>query len=162
MRSQTAGARQRDAIALVLAAFLAAAAPALAQEAGPEGTAEVYRTPPPEMAALVDQPQTPTASLAPGDPELRIDPANTGPSRTGYVTSLTLLDVATGDEREVTGLPESPRIRNLEWAADGTRFAFTLDRPDRIELWTADVAGAAARRSRCRRAATRTARPWRR
>jgi len=158
--------------ALALGALLVGFAPATAaaQQAEPAAPVEVYRTPPPEMAALVDQAQTPSASLSPGGetlllgevpptltiedvarPELRIagvriDPANNGPSRSGYVRSLTLLDVATGAEREVTGLPESPRIRNLDWSPDGARVAFTLDRPERIELWMASVEDAAAAR----------------
>ncbi|MFW6040179.1 MAG: S9 family peptidase, partial [Gemmatimonadota bacterium] len=156
----------------LLAALLLASAPApaLAQQAEQAAPVEDYRTPPPEMAALVDQPQTPTASLSPGGetlllgevpptltiedvarPELRIagvriDPANNGPSRSGYVTSLTLLDVATGEERAVTGLPEAPRIRNLDWSPDGARVAFTLDRPERIELWMASADDAVAAR----------------
>lgn len=175
MRSKLAPTLHRPVIAL--AASLAAAltafavpAPAAAQQTEPAGTAEVYRTPPPAMAALVDQPQTPSASLSPGGatlllgevppaltiedlarPELRIaglriDPASNGPSRSGYVRSLALLDVATGEERAVAGLPDSPRIRNMDWGPDGARVAFTLDRPDRIELWVADVASATAAR----------------
>jgi dipeptidyl aminopeptidase/acylaminoacyl peptidase len=158
--------------AFLLGTLFVASVPdtAAARQAEPAAPVEVYRTPPPEMAALVDQPQTPSASLSPGGetlllgevpptltiedvarPELRIagvriDPANNGPSRSGYVRSLTLLDVATGAEREVTGLPESPRLRNLNWSPDGSRFAFTLDRPERIELWTASVGDAAAAR----------------
>ncbi|MFW6085298.1 MAG: TolB family protein, partial [Gemmatimonadota bacterium] len=154
--------------ALALGALLAvpmAPPVAVAQEAEPESTAEVYRTPPPEMAALVDQPQTPSAMLAPGGetlllgevpptltiedlarPELRIaglriDPANNGPSRSGYFTSLTVMDLASGEERPVIGLPEDPRIRNVEWSPGGERIAFTLDRADRIELWMAEVTG---------------------
>lgn len=150
-------------------------AAAIALPAASQETAGVYRTPPPEMAALVDQPQAPSALLAPDGetlllgevppaltiadlarPELRlgglrIDPANHGPSRTRYFTSLALMDVASGAERPVTGLPADPRIRNVEWSPDGTRVAFTLDRESRIELWAVDVAaggeaGAAANR----------------
>lgn len=145
------------------------AGPAAAQQAD-AADVETYRTPPPEMTALVDQPRTPSADLGPDGatllllevppvhtiedlarPELRIgglriDPANNGPSRGGYYTAMTLVDVEDGSERTVTGLPEDPRIRNVEWSPDGSQIAFTVDTPDRIQLWVVDVAGAAARR----------------
>lgn len=132
-----------------------------AQEPAP--TVQVYRTPPPAMAALVDQPRTPAAEVGPNgewilfmevpglltiadlaEPELRIaglriNPRTNGPSRSGYFTDLTLKRISDGAERPASGLPEQPRIRNVRWSPDGSRVAFTLTRDDRIELWTLDV-----------------------
>ena len=148
-----------------LALLFLAAPLAVAQDA------LTYQTPAPDLAALVDAPRTPAVSLSPdrtrmafltqpglpgidevAQPELglggtRINPATTGPSRARASTGLAFRAVdATGDPRPVTGLPATVRLRNLAWSPDGTRAAFTLDREDRIELWTADVATGQARR----------------
>lgn len=155
---------------LAVAVALASGAPLPAAGAAQEPGTPEYRTPPPEMVALVDQPRTPAVSPAPegdrmllmevpglftiGDlaqPELRlggirINPRTHGPSRSGYYTDLALERVEDASRRPVTGLPEDPRIRNVRWSPGGERVAFTLDRDEGIELWVADVADAAARR----------------
>ncbi|MGH7545475.1 MAG: TolB family protein, partial [Gemmatimonadota bacterium] len=54
--------------------------------------------------------------------------------------------VPDGTEREVTGLPADPRIRDVQWAPDGSRIAFSVTADDAVELWIADLRTAAARR----------------
>ncbi len=147
--------------ALILGLLLLAG-PALAQDG--------YQTPPPALAALVDAPPTPQVRLSPdhahlllldqpslpsiaelAEPELRlaglrINPRNNGPSRSGSYNRLTLRALEGGAERVVGGVPEGARIRNVAWAPDGQHVAFTVDEPDRIDLYVADVATAQARR----------------
>jgi len=145
-------------------ALTAAPTPAQAQER------PVYREPDPALVRIVDAPPTPGASLAPDETHMlvveypgyppiaelaerelklagmRIRPAVDGRSRTTGGTGLRLLDVATGAERSVTGLPAAPRIENLRWSPDGAHVAFTHTADDRIELWVLDVEAARARR----------------
>ncbi len=128
-----------------------------------------YRMPPADVAALVDAPAAPGTSFSPdgrtlllsavpGVPTIadlsapehrlagyRINPATWGPSRAGYSTGLTLVDVATGRERAVSGLPSEPRIRNLSWSPDGSHIAFTHQSANGQELWVLEVASARAR-----------------
>jgi dipeptidyl aminopeptidase/acylaminoacyl peptidase len=151
--------------AIVLgAAFLVAHASAPPTVHAQEG----YQTPPPSLARLVDAPLTPEVQPSPdgatllilhrptlgtiaelAKPELRlaglrINPANNGPSRDRGFDGLSLLGIDES-EREVTGLPDGP-IRNVSWASDGRRFAFTVDLDDRIELYVAEVESGRARR----------------
>src|SRR5512143_3672182 len=53
--------------------------------------------------------------------------------------SITLVDVATSRERPLA-LPAGGCVDNLQWAADGTRFAFRNTSHDAVELWVAEVA----------------------
>ncbi|MEP0546200.1 MAG: prolyl oligopeptidase family serine peptidase [Rhodothermales bacterium] len=147
----------------VLAFLVFAAVPVAAQD--------VYQTPPPALAALVDAPPTPRVSLSPdraqmllmgrpslpsiaelAEPELglagsRINPRTNGPSRSSSYNSLALQPVEAGAaERAVAGLPAAPRIRNVEWAPDGRHVAFTNDEADRIDLWLLDVSAGQAER----------------
>ena len=150
---------------LALFALLAlGAAPAAAQED------LTYQVPAPALAALVDAPRTPVVSLSPDKatmalfarpgappitelaaPELglagvRINPQTFGPSRASGYTGVALKDVEGRAERAVTGLPADARVRSPRWSPDGRTIALLVDHADRIELWTVDVATAAARR----------------
>ncbi len=153
---------------LVLLVLIAAASvfPALAETS----TESVYRTPPQALADIADAPPTPAVALdprrewllvleRPGLPPIselserelrlagqRIRPGNNGPSRAGYTTGLRLLRLSDLAERRLVGLPEEPRLLNVRWSPDGSRFAFTHTRPDGIELWVAEVASGQARR----------------
>jgi dipeptidyl aminopeptidase/acylaminoacyl peptidase len=138
--------------------------PAAAQE-----VVETYQTPAPELAKLVDAPVTPGATVSPDGAYLlllerpslptiadvareelrlaglRIDPRNTGPSRSRGSIGLTLKELPDGAERAVSGVPDRG-IRNIRFSPDGAHVAFTVDRDERIELWVASVADARARR----------------
>ena len=141
-----------------------AAVPIQAQE-----TEAVYRTPPPELAALVDAPPAPGVSLGPdgqtllimtrpGAPSiaevsapelrlagLRINPRNNGPSRGSTMIRLAFQSLD-GDERPVTGLPDAPRIADVRWSPDGAHVAFSLRLNEHIELWVAAVESGEARK----------------
>jgi dipeptidyl aminopeptidase/acylaminoacyl peptidase len=129
-----------------------------------------YQVPSQELVAVVDAPTTPAVSLSPdqatlllmeipalpsiaelSEPELRlagtrISPLNRGRSRTRPFSGLRLLDRASGDERAISGLPESARIENVRWSPDSKRIAFTHALRERIEPWIVEVESASARR----------------
>jgi dipeptidyl aminopeptidase/acylaminoacyl peptidase len=149
------------ALALTLTAAMIPK-PGLAQQA--------YRTPSPQLAALVDAPPTPAVVISPDRARmaileqpalptieevardelrlagLRIDPANNGPSRARFSSAIRFQSTGGGAETAVTGLPAEARVRNVRWSPDGGTLAFTLDLPDRIEAWVADAATGNARR----------------
>ncbi len=138
------------------------ALPALAQDG--------YQTPVDDLKALVEAPLAPGVSISPdgsaillmarenvpgidqlAQPELRlagsrINPRNNGPSRSSYYTGITILDVDSGSETAVTGVPKSGRISGVSWSPDGENIAFTVTFSDRIELYLADAASGQASR----------------
>jgi dipeptidyl aminopeptidase/acylaminoacyl peptidase len=129
-----------------------------------------YRTPPPEIVAAVDVPPPPQANLSPdggwlllsqapamlsiedlSQPELklaglRFNPDTHDQSRLAYARSLTLVRVANGQSKAVTGLPEGSRVRFSTWSPDSSRIAFAVSTPSGAELWVADPATGSARR----------------
>lgn len=134
-----------------------------------------YQLPSKPLADIVDAPTTPRVSIGPGqewmllqevpglasiaelaERELRlagsrISPRTFGPSRSRSSSGLGLIEISSGDPREVTGLPPSSPadplvIENASWSPDGRRVAFTLLRGDRYEPWILDIATGAARR----------------
>lgn len=129
-----------------------------------------YETPHPDLAALIEAPAAPGTSLSPDRsvmlvmerpsvPELRdiaapeqrlagirFNPNNLSPSRASAFTSLVLVDIASGEQRGVEGLPDGLRARNIRWAPGGAMFAFTNDTDARVDVHVVDVATAAARK----------------
>ncbi|MDR2986443.1 MAG: hypothetical protein LBV34_16545, partial [Nocardiopsaceae bacterium] len=69
---------------------------------------------------------------------LRLDPEIAGRQRTRRFTGLSVLTISDGSERPL-GLPEGAQVSVPVWAPDGVRFAFTVDEPDGIGVWTGDV-----------------------
>lgn len=129
-----------------------------------------FRVPSAPLAAVVDAPLPPSASVSPdrtlllllhrpeapslaelAQPELRLaglrlNPATNGPSRPTFFSGVSLKPVAAGPERKVGGLPAGARIADLEWSKDGRHLALTVTRAQGIELWVVDVSAAKARR----------------
>lgn len=123
----------------------------------------LYQTPPKEIAAIVDAPGNPFVIPSPdgqtlliverpalpsiqevAQPELklaglRINPRTNGPtqSRTAYYKKLLFKNLASMKEYPLTGLPAAARISDLDWSLDSGKLAFTVTRPDGIELWIA-------------------------
>ena len=125
--------------------------------------------PPKPLADLVDAPAFPVPVAAPdaqhlllaeppplltiadlAEPELklagvRFNPQTHDQPRAVYFKKLTFVTVADGKKVEVTGLPDSPRVRHIAWSPDSKRVAFTLSTPAGVELWSAALDGHATR-----------------
>jgi len=132
-------------------------------------TESVYRIPDQVLVDIIDAPRTPRVSIGPnrewmllmerpGYPSiaelaerelrlagLRIKPQINAPSRAWSYSSLSLLRISDLKERKIRGLPEKPRIRNISWAPDGSRIAFTDTKGNGVELWVVEVATGKAR-----------------
>jgi len=145
---------------IIIVVVLLSASSAWGQESGPLK----YTMPPKAIADLIDAPPTPYVSISPDNqwmliqhwpglpsieevsqPELRlaglrINPRTNGPSRSSYLTGLTLRKISDGSDLEVTGLPEKPIINTVRWSPDSKRVAFILTIGNRMVLWVADVA----------------------
>jgi dipeptidyl aminopeptidase/acylaminoacyl peptidase len=104
------------------------------------------------MILLMHRPNLPAlAELAETELRLagtRIKPATNGPSRGWSANGLSMVSMADGQEREITGLPDpsETRINQLRWSPDGKMVSFTNTTPTGIELWVADVDERKARR----------------
>jgi len=121
-----------------------------------------YRTPAGDIVSIIDAPPTPVASLGPGRrfaalvhyeshppvellarpflalAGIRIDPVIAGRQRTRRLTGISVLSVADGVIRPLE-LPPGRSVSVPVWAADGRRFAFTVDEVDGISVWVADA-----------------------
>ncbi|RDZ29510.1 S9 family peptidase [Lysobacter silvisoli] len=160
-------------LALIATLLFAPGAAALAAAPAKSATAESgYRLPPPALQALVDAPRPPALMLSPhrdlaalvrtpalpgidvvAQPELklaglRINPRSYSQSRFSFGTDLWLLDVASGKEMRVQGLPQPLALASLEWSPDQSRIAFNhVDaKTGANELWLVDVGTRSARR----------------
>lgn len=155
-----------------LAAGSAAAFAASGAEPAASGRPAIsgYQLPVPELQAIVDAPRAPLFRLGPlrkvallvsqpglpgiaevAQPELklaglRINPRTRAASHFDFGDGLSLLDVASGKTRAVSGLPAHPRIENVAWSADERWVAFSRWADDGVELWLLDVEKGAARK----------------
>ena len=144
--------------------------------ASPQGGAqeEGYRLPPPELLAIVDAPRAPALSLSPqrnlaavvrtpplpgivevAQPELklaglRINPRTCSGSRHAFGTGLHLLDIASGKELPIRGLPRDLRLADLSWAPDQRHLAFShvsyQGARGKVDLWLVDLSTRRARK----------------
>ena len=111
---------------------------------------------------VVDAPPTPAISLAPGGryvalvkheahppvamlarpylslAGIRIDPRLGARRRLRRAGAVSVLQVSDGHE-QVLRLPDGAQVGTPNWAPDGRRFAFTVDRADGVGLWVADA-----------------------
>jgi dipeptidyl aminopeptidase/acylaminoacyl peptidase len=126
-----------------------------------------YHTPASDIVSIIDAPPTPVASLGPGRrfvtlvhyeshppvaylaqpylslAGLRLDPVIAGRQRTRRLTGLSVIALPGGQPRWIE-LPDGKSVSMPAWAADGRRFAFTVDEPDGIAVWVGDAQAATA------------------
>ncbi len=171
VRPRRAAVSALPALVLGAALALSGSPPAAAQAAGGAAGA-VYREPVADLRAIVDAPRAPQLNLSPrrdlaamvrmpdlpgidvvAQPELklaglRFHPRVHAASQFVFGSDLWLLDVASGAEQRIAGLPQPLGLATLEWSPDQRWLA--LNRVDRAsganELWLVDVAARSARR----------------
>src|SRR3989454_4337405 len=134
---------------------------------GPSLVAQApYKTPPPDVVAILDAPPLPVAIVSPDRAAIllveqramptvaelarpwlrlagyRINARNNGPRQPSLVTGLVVKRVADGAERRVAAPPGG--IGFPAWSPDGRRIAFTVTGDSMIRLWIAGAAAAQA------------------
>lgn len=129
-----------------------------------------YQLPPPELQAVVDAPRGPLFKLGPqrktallvqlpGLPGiadvaqteirlagLRINPRTRAANHVDFANNLSLLEISTGKQRNISGLPAKIKISDTAWSSDERWLAFSRWVDDGVELWLVDVVNAKARR----------------
>ncbi|GMQ31695.1 prolyl oligopeptidase family serine peptidase [Algoriphagus confluentis] len=122
-----------------------------------------YQTPPASIADLFNAPATPSVSFnkdgsmmmvlerseAPSiedlaQPELRIggiriNPATSGPSRSGSFFNVKIKNTRSGEEKQITGLPQNPKMSGFSLSSDEKYLAFTNTEATGISLWVVDL-----------------------
>ncbi|MCB7480905.1 S9 family peptidase [Christiangramia sediminis] len=129
-----------------------------------------YQKPPKEILDLIDVPLAP-ATLIDSDAEmmiflyrdqfksiaelseeemrlggLRINPVTNINSRARYYNDLKVKPVDGDQPKNVTGLPEAPRLTNFSWSPDESMIAFTHTTDKGVELWVLDIKNALAKK----------------
>ncbi|MDX1284546.1 MAG: prolyl oligopeptidase family serine peptidase [Draconibacterium sp.] len=129
-----------------------------------------YQKPPKEILELADAPATPSSMLDDKNEVivlrhrsnystieelsetelrlagLRINPVTNIGSRTRYYNNITIMKVGSTEEKQVSGLPENPRMANFSWSPDDSKMAFTQTVPGGVELWVLDIASASCKK----------------
>ncbi len=161
------------ALPALLALALTAPAGFAQQPAAPQAqSATGYREPVAELKAIVDAARPPQLSLSPhrdlvalqqvpplpsialvAQPELklaglRLNPRSYSPSRFSFVSDLWLMDVATGKETRIDGLPQPLSLASVAWSPDQKYLALNQQDPNTGSnaLWLVDVGTHRARR----------------
>lgn len=70
---------------------------------------------------------------------LRINPNNFGPSRSAYITNITIKEVLSGKEFSVSGLPANLKAGNLQWSPNEEKAAFTNTTNTIIDIYVIDI-----------------------
>ncbi len=77
---------------------------------------------------------------------LRINPKTNISSRARYYYDIKLLDIESGQETNITGLPKDARIANVIWSPDQSKVAFTNTVWNGVELWYLSMEDNAAKK----------------
>ena len=129
---------------------------------GPLDAQEPYRSPPPDVVAIVDAPPTPVVRVSPdgswlavaersaypsiaqlAEPALglagiRFNPRTDGNDQPPLGTGLTLIRIEDG-RAWGSELPEDVQLTYPFWSPDGSHIAFTNTTDEGVELWVASV-----------------------
>lgn len=108
-----------------------------------DATPSISISPNGKMVALLYRPSRPSIGEV-SQPELRlagrrINPRVTGPSRINTLSGITIRDLNSGNNTNIIGLGDSPKITDVNWSPDSKYLAFLLVKTNSIELWIADV-----------------------
>jgi dipeptidyl aminopeptidase/acylaminoacyl peptidase len=144
-------------------------APIVAAQA-PAGTAQKYQLPPQQIIDAFDAPLMPQTIVSPnrqmmaltyrkGEPDIaelaqpvlrlagaRVNPKTYGPQRTALIYAITLKRIADGGEVKVT-MPPDANASNVKFSPDGAHLSFINTRENGLDLWIADTATGAAKRT---------------
>lgn len=77
---------------------------------------------------------------------IRINPDHNISSTITYINNLKIRKVSESVEKQVTGLPQNPRIANLTWSPDESKIAFTHTGEKGLELYILDIATNSAKK----------------
>jgi dipeptidyl aminopeptidase/acylaminoacyl peptidase len=77
---------------------------------------------------------------------IRINPDHNISSTITYINNLKIRKVSESTEKQVTGLPQNPRIAFLTWSPDESKIAFTHTGEKGLELYILDVATNSAKK----------------
>ena len=141
----------------LLSLFLLLTAPAIAQ------VNLDYQKPPQEIMDLVDVPRAPWVLLnTEGDTMLmlyrdsyktiaelseeelrlgglRINPKTNIGSRTTFYNDVKIKGVNEKNARDISGLPENPKLSNFSWSPDESKMALTNTTDSGVEVWILDL-----------------------
>ena len=125
-----------------------------------------YQKPPKEILDLVDVPRAPSVVInSDGDTMLllyrdsykdiatlsekelrlgglRINPKTNIGSRSTYFNNVKIKGVTEKDAKQITGLPENPKLANFSWSPDESKMALTNTIDNGVEVWVLDIASA--------------------
>ena len=129
-----------------------------------------YQEPPKEIKELVDAPLAPSVRID-NDGEnvvllyrnayktiaelseeelrlggLRINPVTNIGSRTTFFNNLKVKKAFEENAKQVSGLPENPRLAYFSWSPDESMMAFTHTTNSGVEIWILDVEAGAAKK----------------
>lgn len=75
---------------------------------------------------------------------LRINPKTNIGSRTNYYNNIKIKSPKDKEAIQVSGLPENPRLANINWSPDQSKIAITNTTKNGVELWVLDLEKALA------------------
>jgi dipeptidyl aminopeptidase/acylaminoacyl peptidase len=70
---------------------------------------------------------------------LRINPVTNIGSRTNYYTNIKVKKISDTDAKEVTGLPENPRLSGFSWSPDESMIACLNTTATGVEVWVLNI-----------------------
>ncbi|MCG9881535.1 MAG: prolyl oligopeptidase family serine peptidase [Bacteroidia bacterium] len=91
---------------------------------------------------------------------LRINPLTNMSSSTSFINRLTLKKIKGGQESEITGMPENPRIFGINWSPNEQKIAFLNATNQTVDLWIIDVATSSAKKINTQALNANTGQPY--
>ncbi len=70
---------------------------------------------------------------------MRLNPANFSPSRSATYAGLSIKHLISGKEMNISNMPANIKIANVSWNSAGTKFAFTQENRNSVDLYVVDV-----------------------